>query len=159
MGKAGDIAKEHLFSKNALIGLVKKLLEYAALFTAFWTLGRPAAEDYVDDRITTYHKVDATKTSFRTLLSEEIGVQPDRIHIKFGEMYNNLNQALVDIEAFSGTYLPMLEHESSVIRPRLEIRDNGPWWIDDEDEEYRVTYNADGHGYYYKNGAWIPIFR
>ena len=154
MSKAGDIAHEHIYSKPALISWGKKLAEYATIFAVYWFFGRPAADNFVDGRIDIHQQAveaaDATKISFRTLLSKEIDVPSDRIHIEFGKMYNGL--AVIE------EWIPMLEAESESIRPRLEIIDEEEWWIANDNKAYRVTRNG-GAGFFWRNGQWNPIFK
>jgi hypothetical protein len=134
---------------------LRKFLEYGALFVALWQFGLPAANDYVDSRVEEYHKKHSSTATFRTLLSAEMNIPEDRIHIEFGNWYKNYNQFRDTVNKF----LPYIKEELTVIRPRLIVKKGVEFWIAADGQEYRVHRLADGSGSYFANNQWHYIFR
>lgn len=150
--------KHAFLGDNVLITVGKKLAEWGAIVTAVWFFGAPAAEDYVDDRIAIHdqerREEEGKQTPFRVLLSQEMGVPSDRVHIVIGQMKHNMDAALDSVQKFNNTWIPYLQDEKNTIRPQLIIRDGRPWWLAEDGLEYQVE-----NGFYYKDGDWKPIFR
>ena len=156
--------KHAIFGDNALISLLKKVLEYGLLFTGFWALGLPAFEKEVDKRIEAHDTIkteeESKKTPFRVLLGEEMGIPSDRVHIAIGQIKHDVDAALDSVQHFSNYWIPYLRSEKSRIRPRLIILDNGDeYWVADDNKDYRVERNDEDYGFYYKDGEWIPIYK
>jgi hypothetical protein len=132
---------------------IRKLVEYAGIALAVWQLGIPALNNYVEERIEAYEKEHKSSKSFRSLLSEETEIPADRIHIKFGEWYNQHNEFEELVQKVS----PLLEEELSTIRPRLVIHPSGrAKWYHRDGEVYDASIGQDGHYWFYWDGEWWP---
>lgn len=95
------------------------------------------------------------KEGFRTLLANEIGQPSDRIHIVFGQMYNNIKETQLNIDAFNEEYIPMLKEEKNTIRVGLYVKQGRVKYLNTEGQEYDAVLNTTGTSYYYwKDNKW-----
>ena len=145
---------EGKFKNGWGIYALRKFVEYAGVALAIWQLGIPAANQwYVTQRETYDHKHKSIP--LRQLLSEESGIQEDRLHIVFGQWYKS--QAAHD--SLIESAWPLLEEEMNSITPRLIIKENREFWVAENGEYYRVYRSEiDGRGSYYKGGKWNYIY-
>jgi hypothetical protein len=131
---------------------LRKFVEYAGLALALWQLGIPALDAWYEKKREAYD-LKYHKTPFRTLLSEEMEVPVDRLHIYMGEWakQHEASEDLLD-EVF-----PILESEVNNIRPRLEILPGGrAKWFHIDGEVYDASIGQDGMFWFHLNGVWYP---
>jgi len=132
---------------------IRKLIEYGGIFLAVWQFGLPALNVYVEERIKAYEDEHNSSKSFRTLLSEEMGIPADRIHIYIGEWAKQHEQS----EGLLDEMFPILEAEVNNIRPRLEILPGGrAKWYHTDGESYDASIGQDGLFWFYLKGIWYP---
>jgi len=153
-----------IFGDKPIIAVIKKVLEYGAIVGGIWAFGLPAVREQMRGEIESYHhnleEVEKDKIPFRRLLSQEMGVPEDRVHIVMGEMKLMIDASVDSVKKFSEHWIPYLEDEKINIRPRLEILPDGEeWWVADDNKRYRVTRLEDGYGQYFKGGIWRYIFK
>ena len=156
--------KEAVWGKKPKVRILFKILEWGTIITGLWALGLPAANDHIDSRIELYEEarleLEGQKTPFRVLLSQEMGVPSDRVHIAIGQIKHDVDSALDSVQHFSNFWIPYLRTEKNRIRPRLIITEDGDeYWIADDNKAYRVERNDEGYGFYRQNGEWKPIFK
>ena len=139
-------------SKSWGLYTIRKTVEYAGIALAVWQLGIPAAEKYIDSRV---EQTVSKKVSFRKALSEELSIPEDRIHIEIAawiHSINDLNEQVVGI-------IPHIEEEIMFVHPRLIVKPQGEFWINQKGEEHRVHRMPDGSGMYFDNNMWNYIYR
>ena len=134
----------------ALLGSMSTILVFVG-----W-LVRPHIDEYIINVHNEYEKTqeDPLKKSFRDLLSEETGIPNDRIHIKFGEWWNDH----IKFESILEDILPVLEEEVTCIIPRLIIMTNKrAKWLHRDGEFYDASIGNDGFfWFYHPTDGWLP---
>jgi hypothetical protein len=141
--------------KNSTWGLytLRKLVEYAGLFVAIWQFGIPAANQWYEERREAYDK-KYHKVPLRQLLSEEMEIPEDRLHIYFGEWSKSHEESEELIDAV----YPLLEQEVNNIRPRLEILPGGrATWYHTDGEQYDASIGVDRfYWFHHPTKGWLP---
>ena len=129
---------------------VRKLVEYAGLALALWQLGVPALDAWYVEKREAYD-IKYHKEPFRKLISDEMKVPVDRVHIIIGNWYTDHEKSEELIDAI----YPLLESEVNNIRPRLEILPSGrAKWYHTDGEAYDASIGQDGKYWFYLGGIW-----
>jgi hypothetical protein len=138
----------------SIIGTARKLGEWGTAFGVFWLVILPKIEDSQDDRIEKYHAEDNSKVKFRTLLSEELEVKSDRIHIHLRNKFDELDSLKTNLDYI----FAWVKDEVEKITPRLFIHKGREFWLDEKGELHAVHRGEDGRGMYFSNNKWNNIF-
>lgn len=142
-------------NSNWGIYTVRKLIEYVGILLAVWQFGLPALNVYVEDRIKVYEEEHKSSKSFRTLLSEEMDIPADRIHIAIGKWW----VSHVEHEELVDAIYPLLEEELETIRPRLIINPATmrAKWYHSDNELYDASLGQDGfYWFYHPTRGFLP---
>lgn len=123
-----------------------------AILTALWFFGEPFLEDYVHDRIEEYDdkaiEENSGKVGLRTLFSNEMNVNSDRVHIIQGEMYKQY--------LHMKSHVPRLDRYFSKNIPYLYLKDGKEVYVYNQ-IEYEVHRGESGYPVYFRDGKWRPI--
>jgi hypothetical protein len=134
-----------------LVYSVRKVVEYSAIFLAAWQLGVPAANQYIDNRIKENYK----KESFREVLSRDLNVPSDRVHVLISNWFKEHEQLVIDFNKIK----PHVISEITNIHPRLIIKNGLEYWVANDGIEYMVHRTPDGLGVYFINNKWEYIYK
>jgi len=130
-------------------GIGANIVSAAAMIGAIWFFGEPAVEKFFKQQYDIHEakkvEINSHKVALRILFSQEMEVNPDRVHIVEGEMYKQhliIKQMLPDIQDYLSkkpvyVYINSEDHLVGVRKGR----------------EYELTRNA-GFLYYFSNNDW-----
>lgn len=138
--------------KNGWLGYsIRKFVEYSAIFLAAWQLGVPAANVYIDGRIKEFNK----KESFREILSKELNIPNDRVHILISNWHKEYQEKMVDFDKIR----THVNEEINNIHPRLIIINGVEYWVANDGIKYMVHRTPQGDGVYFRNNNWEHIYK